>query len=236
MSKKNEDYKNLIAHWDAAFRMTEEEKRQTMTEEEAAEFMQLAPSPKLASAAAELAGCENALDYGCGNGWAGIIAARSGCKCVTCADPAPNACETAACLAKLFRAEESVHTVCVTEDWLAGVPEGSYDGIFCSNVLDVVPPEMSDEIIKNLARAACPGAKVTVGLNYYLPPEQAAEKGMELKDGCALYLDGVLRLVTRTDEDWRERLGRYFTVERLDRFAWPGEDTERRRLFFLRKN
>ena len=49
-----------------------------------------------------------------------------------------------------------------------------------------------------------------------------------------IYIDGILRLVSRTDEQWTELLGRCFRIERLDHFAWPGEETERRRLFYLR--
>ena len=58
---------------------------------------------------------------------------------------------------------------------------------------------------------------------------------MAQEDGCRLYVDGVLRLVSRTDEDWTARLAEHFTAEGPDHFAWPGEKAETRRLFILRK-
>ena len=75
---------------------------------------------------------------------------------------------------------------------------------------------------------------MAVGLNYYLSPEAAADKGLSLTDG-RLYVDGVLRMVSRTDEEWAEGFAPFFTVESLEHFAWPGEAEERRRLFRLRK-
>jgi hypothetical protein len=104
-----------------------------------------------------------------------------------------------------------------------------------SNVLDVVPLETAKELIFQIARAAAPGARVVIGLNYYLSPEAAEEKGTGLEEGRMLYVDGVLRLVSRTDDEWRELFSPYFTVESLEHFAWPGEVEERRRLFRLIK-
>ena len=68
-----------------------------------------------------------------------------------------------------------------------------------------------------------------------LSPEAAAAKGLALADGRRLYVEGVLRLVSRTDEEWAEVFSPWYTVEGLEHFAWPGEARETRRLFRLRK-
>ena len=128
-----------------------------------------------------------------------------------------------------------MHAQCIGADWLQGVPDGAYDGVFCSNVLDVVPPETAEGILKELARTAAGDASVIIGLNFWLDPEKAKARGQELVNGNMLYVDGVLRLVTRTDEEWEGIFAPYFTVEKLEHFAWPGEPAETRRLFFLRK-
>ena len=78
-------------------------------------------------------------------------------------------------------------------------------------------------------------AEVLIGLNFYLPKEDAEKRGMTVMDGNAYYLNGVLRLVSRTDEEWTAFFAPYFTVEDLSYFAWQGEEEERRRLFRLRK-
>ncbi|MBQ2200982.1 MAG: hypothetical protein II412_00275 [Clostridia bacterium] len=48
-------------------------------------------------------------------------------------------------------------------------------------------------------------------------------------------LNGVLRLVSRTDAEWEAIFAPYFSVERLAYYAWQGEEEKTRRLFFLKK-
>jgi hypothetical protein len=40
------------------------------------------------------------------------------------------------------------------------------------------------------------------------------------------YMDGVLRIVSRTDEEWARLFSPLFEVESLEHFAWPGENEE----------
>ena len=63
-------------------------------------------------------------------------------------------------------------------------------------------------------------ASVIIGMNYYLSPEQAVERGTELQDGNCVYVNLVLRLVSFSDEEWTAIFSPYFTVEELDHFAW----------------
>lgn len=228
------DNQALLEFWDRFFAIPEEEK-EAARREGVGEWKELAPSEKLLRAVCELGGRKKVLDYGCGNGWAAVAAAKSGCPDVTAADPAPHAAEMAGFLAELFGVSEQVHPVCCAGDWLKTVPAETYDGLICSNVLDVVPPETAEEILRELARVVTADAQIVIGLNYYLSPETAAEKGMELTDGRLLYQDGVLRLVSRTDEEWAALFAPCFTVDGLEHFAWPGESEERRRLFRLRR-
>ena len=228
------DDKTLQAFWNQAFFIPEEEK-EAARREGAGSPEEMAPSEKLFRAACGLGSRKKVLDYGCGNGWASIAAAKSGCPDVTAADPAPNAVEAARFTAELFGVSEQVHPVCGAGEWLRSVPAETYDGLICSNVLDVVPPETAEEILRALAEAVTPDAEIVIGLNYYLSPEAAAEKGISLTDGRLLYQDGVLRLVSRTDEEWAAFFAPFFTVESLDHFAWPGENAEKRRLFRLRR-
>ena len=99
----------------------------------------------------------------------------------------------------------------------------------------MIPTETAREIIRESARITSADACVIIGLNFYLSPEAAAARGLELADGTRLYVDGVLRLVSRTDEEWAELFSPWYVVEKLTHFAWPGEKTESRRLFYLKK-
>ena len=228
------DNQALVEFWDRMFTIPEEEK-EAARREGIGRWEELAPAEKLLRAVCALGGRKKVLDFGCGNGWAAIAAAKSGCPDVTAADPAPNAVEAVRFLAELLDVAERVKTVCGGSDWLQTVPAESFDGLICSNVLDVVPPETAEEILRALARVLRPDGEAVVGLNYFLSPKTAAEKGIALTDGRLLYQDGVLRLVSRTDEEWTALFAPYFTVEGLDHFAWPGESEEKRRLFRLRK-
>ncbi len=232
--QKKSDDQALLEFWSKAFLMSEEEKAEA-SETGADSWKEMAPSEKLLRAAVSLGSCSRVLDYGCGNGWAAVTAAKSGCPDVTAADTAEGAAEAARFTAALFGVKNQVHVMHITADWLKTVPAETFDGLICSNVLDVVPPDTAETILREAARVVTPDAKVVIGMNYYLSPEEAAVKGLTLTDGCRLYLDGVLRLVSRTDAEWAEIFSPYFTVESLEYFAWPGEEKKRRRLFRLRR-
>ena len=229
-----QDNKTLKAFWDKAFALSEEDKAEGCKSGPEG-WKEQAPSQKLFEAARSLGQKKKVLDYGCGSAWAGIIAAKSGCADVTAVDVVPGAVSAAEFYASLYGAAENMRIACVAPDWLSTVPPETYDGLFCSNVLDVVPPETAEGIIRETARIAAPGASVIIGLNYWLSPEKAAEKGLELIGGNRLYVDGVLRLVSRSDEEWEQIFNPWYAVEKLEHFAWPGETKETRRLFYLRK-
>ena len=234
ISRTDRDNRTLIGFWDKALSLSEAE-REELQNAAPESWKDLAPSEKLFEAACSLGKKKKVLDYGCGSAWAGIIAAKSGCPDVTAADAAPGAVRAAAYSALVYGAEKQLNAVCADPGWLKSVPSAAYDGFFCSNVLDVIPTETAREIIRESARITSADACVIIGLNFYLSPEAAAARGLELADGTRLYVDGVLRLVSRTDEEWAELFSPWYVVEKLTHFAWPGEKTESRRLFYLKK-
>lgn len=230
------DYEEAKRFWNTAFTMDETEKKdaETAVDKENG-WKEMAPSEKLCTAVSSLGSRRKVLDYGCGRGWAAIIAAKGGCMDVTGVELAENAVNSAEFYAKLYEVDDRVTFHHISEEWISQVAPESFDGIVCSNVLDVVPGEVAEGIIENLARIAEKDAAVVIGLNYYMEPKANPERNMTVKNGNHVYLNSILRLVCRTDEDWTELFSRYFKVERLEHFAWPGEETERRRLFCLRK-
>ena len=155
--------RTLISFWNEAFAMSEAEREQACREC-GADPGDLAPSEKLARAVLALGDCERVLDYGCGSGWAAILAAAGGCTHVTAADPAPNALEAVRFLSGLYGVSERIETVLLTPDWRDGIPNGFYDGLVCSNVLDVVPPETERQILHGLSEVLRPGGRAVVGL------------------------------------------------------------------------
>jgi len=230
-----QDNKALIEFWDQALSLSEEETGDDHSNDPD-EWKELAPSEKLLEAASSLGNKKMVLDYGCGNAWAGIIAAKCGCPDVMAVDVSVGPVRTAEYYARYFGVEERIKTQCVDPDWLQSIPDKTYDGFICSNVLDVIPTETAEAIIRESARIVTEDATVIIGMNYYMSPEVCSSRGIELIEGNKLYVDGVLRLVSRSDDEWKSIFSPYYSVERLEHFAWPGEQTEARRLFYLRKN
>ena len=227
------DNQALIAFWDKALSLSEADQAE-LGNGDPDSWKDLAPSKKLLEAACTLGKKRKVLDYGCGSAWAGIIAAKSGCPDVTAADAAFGAIQTAKYYASAYDVERQLHAVCSDPGWLKNIPANTYDGFFCSNVLDVIPTETAMDIIRESARITTADASVIIGLNFYLSPDAAAKRGQELIDSSRLYIDGILRLVSRTDEEWTELFSPWFAVDRLEHFAWPGEELETRRLFYLK--
>ena len=228
------EQEKLISFWNEAFALSGEEREKEMRETQPDSWKQLAPSEKLFRAAEELGSCSHVLDFGCGTGWAGIIAAKSGCRDVKCVDAAENAAKAAGFYAELFGVGDRVTALCTGNEGAFSLPDGGFDGLICSNVLDVVPENVSAEMIRRFAQAVTKDARVVIGLNFCMPKERVPRPG-ERTEGNSLFVNDVLRLVSFTDEEWAERFRPYFQVESLEHFAWPGEQKETRRLFRLKK-
>ena len=234
MNDKTEtDNSTLIEFWNKAFLLSNDDRERYLKDPDG--WKNSAPSQKLFSAAASLGKRSKVLDYGCGHGWASVIAAKHGCPDIPAVDVSENGVKATEFISGLYGVSDQIHTRHISPDWIFSVPDSSYDGFFCSNVLDVIPPETSERIIRESARIVTDDATVIISLNYWMTPEKAAEKKMELQKGNRVYVDGILRLVSFSDEDWIKRFSPYYTVEHLDHFAWPHESEETRRLFFLRK-
>ena len=232
MKNIEEINKQLIAFWDSTLTLTEEQKDQLKNIEES-DLKQLAPAEKLYNAVSSLGSCKRVLDYGCGDGWASIIVYKSGCKYVEAVDIGENIIKTAKLYANCFNANINIHSI--NTNWLSTVLNNTFDGIVCSNVLDVLPFETTQSIIFELARVSKHGAKVIIGLNFYMSQESASQRGMSLEQDKYLFVNGTLRLLSLSDEEWKKLFEPYFSVDKLDYFAWSGESKETRRLFILKR-
>lgn len=229
-------YNDALKFWNNAFEMSDEEKEKFLQDVDPENgWKELASSEKLRNIIIEqLSGCSKVLDYGCGEGWAGITLNKSGCKDVTSVDVVENAVKLANFLGSAYGVTSGFKAECVSSEWISTEKEELFDGIFCSNVIDVLPADVAEDILKNMSRIATKDARIIVSMNYYKKFESDPEKNIEIKNGNELYLNGVLRMVSRTDEEWTGILSKYFEVEKIEYFAWPGENKEARRIFILR--
>lgn len=224
------DYKNSLDFWDSAY----EKESQDNSLENNQNWKELAPSEKFIEALSIFSNCEKMLDYGCGNGWGSIITAKLGCKHITAVDLVKNAINSALSNIKFYNSENSIETSLITADWLQKEEPNKYDGFFCSNVIDVVPEEIANNILKEAARVIKPNSNLIISLNFYLDTNKPSSRPYELKNNNYIYREGILRMVTRTDQEWNSIFSEYFNVEKLVHFSWPGEAQETRRLFYLK--
>ena len=224
-------WQESVDFWNRVYELPEGGEEEE-TEGAEADWKALAPSEKQLLAITELTECRQLLDYGCGQGWGSVIAACAGCPSVTAVDVAENGARCAALYAGQYGVADRVRSMRIPENWLESVEPGSYDGFFCSNVLDVVPTEVAESILAGAARVLRPGSKLVISLNYYMEPKADPARKISVRDSC-IFIDGVLRLNSLTDGEWRRMLEKYFRVNSLTYYAWPGEQAERRRLFRL---
>ena len=237
MNEIKEYYAEALNFWDKAFTLSEEDKAKHLENINAeSDLAGLAISKKLANFVRNtLKDKTNVLDYGCGEGWAGMSLSKVGCAKVECVDIAQNAIQTVQFIANLAGINDGFSAHSITADWLETVADNTYDGIVSTNVVDVIPAEISEYVIKNLARVATENATVVIGMNYYKEPVNDPEKHVEIRNGNQVYMDGILRMVTRTDDEWCSIFEKYFTVQHLEYYGWNNETTEKRRIFVLKK-
>ena len=221
------DLERLVKYWNNAFSYDG-----TM-EVNKEEYKNLAPSVKLYEAVAKLAKKNNILDYGTGHGWASIILSRENASNITAVDMAFNAIKMASNLALAYDAK-NINFKVIDETFINEDKE-LYDGIVCSNVLDVIPLEVSKRILEYFNRVTTKDATIVIGLNYYLDLKDFKTNERTKIDPPYFYVDDVLRLTSKTDDEWIDFFSLYFKVEKLDYFAWPEEKEEKRRLFILSK-
>ncbi len=225
-----------LEFWDKAFVANTpeyEEYLKTVTKD--SDWKDLTASEKLADSLAAFVGCKKVMDYGCGEGWGSVGIAKSAQCTVDAVDTAEHGCHLATLVTAAFGVSDKVSVRKIDVDFLDTVQSESYDGIFCSNVIDVLPEEIAGSIIRNFSRITSRGAKIVIGMNHYMEPKENAEKHVTIKNGNNIYVDDVLRMVSRTDQEWTRILSRYFSIDKLEHFAWPGEPEEKRRLFYLSK-
>lgn len=230
-----EDYDKSVDFWNERLSLSEEAKEQNFNEEIGPDdWKQFAPSEKLLNALCDLSKNEAVLDYGCGDGWASVVLASAGCNSVTGVDVISGGIDSTGHYAKLFNLQDKITTKVISTSWFDTESPDQFDAAFCSNVLDVIPTEIAENIIDGLSKVVKRNGQIVIGMNYYKEPIANPENNEEIKNGIYYFVSGILRLVCRTDEEWAKMFEKHFTVEKIDHFAWPGEPAERRRLFFLR--
>ncbi len=231
----NNDYNNLVSFWNKSFILNDETKEEILKMENVKDsWKDMSPSIKLNEALTLFNGKDNILDYGCGQGWASIVMAKNGIKNIYACDVAENSIKLLDFYKELYDVKDNINTFVIDSNWIKTEDNNKYNGLYCSNVIDVIPLDMAKDIIKEASRIVKEGSTVIFSLNYYIDPAVMQNKGCEVKNS-QIYIDGVLRLNSLSDEEWKDIFSNYFKDIKLSYFSWPGEEKETRRLFIMKK-
>lgn len=183
----------------------------------------------------ELVCVHKVLDFGCGTGWASLYLKQIGCKDVTGVDQAANAIDIATETAKINGFTDGITFIKGNETFFDDVKSNIYDGFFSSNTFDVIPTEITNNILNQVNRICMPDAKILIMLNPYLTQELNEKIKMEQITQDSYTKNGILRCVNRTKEEWITLLEQYFIIETYDEFECEDEPKGfGRRMFGLR--
>lgn len=230
----NKDYESLVSFWDNTFNLSDKDKEEIIKRIDINKIENLAPNKKQFDALNLFKDSINVLDYGCGTGWASIIMAKCGTKHIDAVDVSANSIKYVDLYKEGYKVSNKIKSIIIDEKWLKNINDNTYDGFFSSNVIDVIPIELSKEIIKESARIVKDGSIVIYSLNYYIEPFKMKEKGYDVIDKN-IYINNVLRLVSLKDEEWINIFKQYFKDIKLLYYAWPNEKEDKRRLFIMKK-
>lgn len=128
----------------------------------------------------------------------------------------------------------SLHFFTGDSRMLEDFAEGEYDGIILSNVLDVMPEQVDETVLKRLDRVLAPGGYWFIKLNPYYTAKELRSLDYESIGEHLYQEDGILRLHQETTNHWKKILGAYGTIERYMEFMYPWQEGLNR-LFLVRK-
>ncbi|XFA98571.1 class I SAM-dependent methyltransferase [Candidatus Izemoplasma sp. B36] len=157
---------------------------------------------------------EKILDLGTGTGYGLLMAKLLGKKVKygLGIDPAKNAinyiektCELSGIKDVEFRVGNHKN--------LNDFSDGYFDGIICSNVLDVVPEETSNDMIKEISRLLKPNGLFVLKINFYLTDELIKKINMEEVAKNTYTINGIVRGLNFTVDEWVKRLKEFELVK-----------------------
>lgn len=175
------------------------------------------------------------LDLGFGSGWASIFIANAGCEVVG-VDQSANAAALAEREASKYGLFGVARFITADESWLLEQPDGEFDGFFSCNLLDVIPTDVSSAMLKQAARVMAHGANIVISLNPYT--DEAKKARLKLTEAAPEHfaMDGVLRIVNRSTEEWQSEFEKHFDVVEYKEFNFDKEPDAYIRRMWTMKN
>lgn len=158
--------------------------------------------------------CHSVLDVACGSGLSLIEIMLIGkqVKKGLGFDTSNNAIATANEIASLSKIANLQFAV-GDEDYLSSIKTSSYDGVFCSNFLDVVPDEIASRTIMDIKRILQPGGLLLLKFNFLLSDDLIQRLKMEELGPNCYAMNGVFRANNKTTKEWLKFFPDYEVVK-----------------------
>ena len=113
---------------------------------------------------------------------------------------------------------------CGTDHTVKQLEENSFDGVILSNVLDVMPKDVSKEVVEDLERVLKPGGYWFIKMNPYYSKEELESFGYE-NIGNNIYEENhIMRLRQATTNYWKERFARFGKEIIYLEFEYPWQE------------
>ncbi len=161
--------------------------------------------------------CSRVLDIGCGWGYCLLSSKLLGKKIIDGigVDSSEHAirilngtCENSSI--------DGIKGVIGRHDILKQYEDQSFDGVICSNLLDVIPEVTSNEVIDEIKRLIKPKGLLLLKFNFYLTDEIINRIGMKEIEANTYTINGVLRGVNYTLDEWLTKFGGFELVEKTE--------------------
>lgn len=178
--------------------------------------------------------CEKVLEVGSGMGFSLIQCKVTGSK-VTDAlgiDPSKEGIRYSRQTCELSNIK-NIEFMQSDDNTLVNMNSEGYDGIICSNVLDVVPEITSERLIKEMSRVVKKDGYILLKFNFELNDEIAAKCGLVSKGNNEYYKDEILRGVNHPLNVWVEKF-KGFEVVKEDTYQ-RAQGVPKDRLLLLKK-
>lgn len=112
--------------------------------------------------------------------------------------------------------------------------QGEFDGIILSNVLDVMPENVAQNLLNQASRILREGGYWFIKLNPYYTDDELKSFGYRQIQPHLYDENGVLRLRQETTEYWKKILKEYGTIENYVEFCYWWQ-SGMNRLFLIKK-
>lgn len=111
-----------------------------------------------------------------------------------------------------------------TDHTVKQLEENSFDGVILSNVLDVMPKDVSKEVVEDLERVLKAGGYWFIKMNPYYSKEELESFGYENMGNNIYEENHIMRLRQATTNYWKERFARFGKEIIYLEFEYPWQE------------